>query len=277
MKDYIQVFGGSGFVGRNYVKNTANCIINRRDDYSINHACKHIVYFISTVSNYNVKTDSYIDIETNLILLMKVLEQLKNTDITFNFISSWFVYGDTNVPAAEDTYCNPKGFYSITKRCAEQLLISFCETFNISYRILRLANVAGRGDNNASAQKNALQFMINELKAGRNVNLYDNGNLYRDYIHNNDVAVAINLILEKGNLNEIYNISNGIPYLFKEIINYAYSLINNPGKIIPIAVPKFHQTVQVHSMWLKNDKLRALGYIPKYDMHGIIEDMISDD
>lgn len=277
MTNYIQVFGGSGFVGKNYVKNTSNCVVNHRDDYTINPDCKDIVYFISTVSNYNIKTNSYIDIETNLITLMKVLEQLKTTKTTFNFISSWFVYGDTNVPAAEDTYCNPKGFYSITKRCAEQLLISFCETFDINYRILRLANVAGKGDPKASAQKNALQFMINELKAGRNVNLYDDGNLYRDYIHYNDVSNAINLILDKGQLNQIYNISNGVPHLFKEIINYAHSLIDKPGKIIPIAVPKFHQTVQVHSMWLKNDKLRALGYIPKYDMHGIIEDMISDD
>lgn len=277
MIDKIQVFGGKGFVGKNYVRNTANCIVNDRNDYTVNFDCKHIVYFISTVSNYNVKTNSYIDIETNLITLMKVLEQLKNTKITFNFISSWFVYGDTNVPASEETQCNPKGFYSITKRCAEQLIISFCETFNINYRILRLANVAGKGDPKASAQKNALQFMINELKAGHNVNLYDDGNLYRDYIHNNDVADAINLVLNRAQLNQIYNISNGVPYLFKEIISYAYSLIDCPGEIISITVPKFHQTVQVHSMWLKNDKLRALGYKPKYDMHSIVEDMVRDD
>ena len=62
--------------------------------------------------------------------------------------------------------------------------------------------------------------------------------------------------------------------MFKEIINTAYSMIKNPGPIIPIEVPKFHQTVQVHSMWMKNDKLRELGYHPKHDMRAIIEDMV---
>lgn len=270
----IQVFGGHGFVGGNYVKKTPSCIVNSRDNYLIDSGSTDIVYFISTVSNYNVKTNPYIDIDTNLTTLIKVLEQCKDTNIVFNFISSWFVYGDTTVPATEESYCNPKGFYSITKRCAEQLLISYCKTFGIKYRILRLANVAGRGDPKASAQKNALQFMINELKEGRNVNLYDNGNLYRDYIHNDDVAHAINLILEKGAWDEVYNISNGVPYMFKDVIEYAYSLIISPGKIIPIEVPKFHQTVQVHSMWMKNDKLKELGYAPKYDMQAMIRDIL---
>lgn len=272
----IQVFGGKGFIGSNYVKRTDNCVVNDRNNLIVDPSCNELVYFISTISNYNVKIDPYIDINTNLILLMKILEQCKNTNITFNFISSWFVYGDTAVPATEDSYCNPKGFYSITKRCAEQLLISFCQTFNINYRILRLANVVGGQDPKASAEKNALQFMVNELKHGRTIKLYDNGNLYRDYIHNDDVVDAINLIINSGSKDEIYNISNGIPYLFKDIIYKAYDKIQNPGPIIPIDIPKFHQTVQVHSMWMKNDKLKKLGYIPKYDIDQIIESLLNE-
>jgi len=270
----IQVFGGLGYIGSNYVTHTPNCIVNLKIDYTVDPSATDIVYFISTVSNYNVLTDPYLDIDTNLILLIQILEQCKNKNITFNFISSWFVYGDTIVPADESSACNPKGFYSITKRTAEQLLISYCNTFNIKYRIIRLANVVGGHDPKATAQKNALTFMIKELKEGRNINLYDNGNLYRDYIHNNDVAAAINLILDKGNINEIYNVSNGVPYMFKDIIYSAYKLIKNPGKIIPIEVPKFHQTVQVYSMWIKNDKLKKLGYVPNYDMDNIVRDLV---
>ena len=68
-----------------------------------------------------------IDIETNLSVMMEVLEKLKEKDFVFNFISSWFVYGDTKMPASETSICFPKGFYSITKKAAEDLLISFCE------------------------------------------------------------------------------------------------------------------------------------------------------
>lgn len=268
----IQVFGGSGFVGSEIIRQIENCIITPRNDYLV-EGCD-IIYLISTVTNYNVKTDPYIDIDTNLTTLMRVLSQCKDSHLTFNFISSWFVYGDTEMPAKEDSYCNPNGFYSITKRCAEQLLISYCQTFNIKYRILRLANVAGHGDKKASPQKNALQHMINELKAGRDVNVYEGGNLYRDYIHVKDVAKAIKIILKKGEINTIYNVGNGIPLLFKDMIEYAKELIGGEGKLNNIEIPNFHKTVQVKSMWIDNTKLRNLGYTPDFDMKAIIQDMV---
>ena len=274
----IQVFGGSGFVGSEFTRQNPGCIVNARDDYSVKE--KNILYMISTVTNYHVKTNPYIDIDTNLTTLMKVLEQIKNNMLqaedgyVLNFISSWFVYGETEMPAHEESNCYPNGFYSITKRCAEQLLISYCETFGIKYRILRLANVAGHGDKKASPQKNALQHMINELKAGRDVNVYDGGNLYRDYIHVNDAARAIKLIMEKGEVNTTYNVGNGQPLLFKDMIEYAKELIGGEGKLVPIEIPQFHRTVQVRSMWMLSDKLKSLGYAPNYDMKAIIEDMV---
>ena len=268
----IQIFGGSGFVGSEFVKQNPGCIVNARDDYRIKS--DNILYMISTVTNYNVKTDPYIDIDTNLSTLMGVLEQCKELDLTFNFVSSWFVYGETEMPATEQSNCYPNGFYSITKRCAEQLLISYCETFGIKYRILRLANVAGSGDKKASPQKNALQHMINELKAGRDVNVYDGGNLYRDYIHVSDAARAIKTIMDKGEVNTIYNVGNGKPLLFKDMIEYAKELIGGNGKLNPIEIPQFHKTVQVRSMWMLSDKLKSLGYEPKYDLEAIIEDMV---
>ena len=274
----IQVFGGSGFVGSEFTKQNPGCIVNARDDYSVKE--KNILYMISTVTNYHVKTNPYIDIDTNLTTLMKVLEQIKNNMLqaedgyVLNFISSWFVYGETEMPAHEESNCYPNGFYSITKRCAEQLLISYCETFGIKYRILRLANVAGHGDKKASPQKNALQHMINELKAGRDVNVYDGGNLYRDYIHVSDVARAIKLIMETGEVNTTYNVGNGQPLLFKDMIEYAKELIGKEGKLVPIEIPQFHRTVQVRSMWMLSDKLKSLGYTPNYNMKAIIEDMV---
>ena len=274
----IQVFGGSGFVGSEFTRQNPGYIVNARDDYSVKE--KNILYMISTVTNYHVKTNPYIDIDTNLTTLMKVLEQIKNNMLqaedgyVLNFISSWFVYGETEMPAHEESNCYPNGFYSITKRCAEQLLISYCETFGIKYRILRLANVAGHGDKKASPQKNALQHMINELKAGRDVNVYDGGNLYRDYIHVSDVARAIKLIMETGEVNTTYNVGNGQPLLFKDMIEYAKELIGGEGRLVPIEIPQFHRTVQVRSMWMLSDKLKSLGYTPNYNMKAIIEDMV---
>ena len=143
-------------------------------------------------------------------------------------------------PAKEDALCDPKGFYSITKRTAEQLLISYCETFGIKYRILRLCNVLGPQDKKVSKKKNALQYMINCLKNNEDVYLYDNGRVYRDYMYVDDVVNAINCVLENGDTNTIYNIGSGVPVFLDEVIDYAKKQLKSKSTISTTAHPKYN-------------------------------------
>jgi nucleoside-diphosphate-sugar epimerase len=262
---------GKGFVGTHY-SHMYDCTVNDRNDLTIK--ANDILYMISTTDNYNVRVNPYIDIETNLTTLIRVLENCKGKDIVFNFVSSWFVYGQTDSPFTEETVCNPKGFYSITKRTAEQLLISYCETFNINYRILRLANVVGPGDKGVSVKKNALTYLIREIKQNNDISLYDNGEFYRDYIHVKDACRAINLVLTKGKLNEIYNIGNGESTLFRDAIDYVVNKTSSTSDIINIPQADFHKTVQVKSMSLDNTKLKELGYTSVYSLHDVLDELI---
>jgi len=268
----LQIFGGKGFVGSHLVDLFPDSIVNEKIDYNVTG--ENILYLISTVTNYNMKINPYIDIDTNLTTLMKVLEQCKNGNVIFNFISSWFVYGHTNMPADEDSICNPSGFYSITKRTAEQLLICYCEAHDIKYRILRFSNVVGYGDKKASLQKNALQHLINKIKNDEDINVYEGGDLYRDYIHVKDVCRAVKLILEKGELNTIYNVGNNKPTKLIDMLAMAKELTNSKSVFNHIPQPKFHKLVQVLSMWMKAEKLKKLGYVPEYDEKQMVEDML---
>lgn len=259
---------GRGFIGTHY-SNLYECVINDRND--LLPKTTNILYTISTTDNYNIKNNPYIDIETNLTTLIRVLENCKDKDITFNFISSWFVYGHNNSPLTEDSYCNPKGFYSITKRTAEQLLISYCETFNIKYRILRLANVVGAGDQNVSKKKNILTYLTREIVKNNNIDLYDDGMFYRDYIHVSDVCMAINLIVEKGDINTIYNIGNGEATLFRDAINYVLDKTKSATQLNNISTNEVHKPI-----YMSNEKLKNLGYIPKYSLFKILDELISE-
>lgn len=263
---------GNGFIGNHYSK-LYPCIVNDRNDLTPKHS--NILYFISTTDNYNVHTNPYIDIETNLTTLIRVLENCKNQKNTvFNFISSWFVYGDASSNATESSVCNPKGFYSITKRTAEQLLISYCETFKINYRILRLANILGPGDAKVSKKKNALTFLIAEAKAGNPINLYDGGQFYRDYMHVKDACSAINTVISNGELNSIYNIGTGTPVLFKDAIDYVLTKTGSTSKVSSIEQADFHKIVQVKSFFMNCDKLKSLGFVPQYDIYSTLDEII---
>lgn len=255
----ISVFGSTGFVGSEFCKVTKNQIIPI-DRESRTPKSDQSLYFISTTDNYNVFSDLHKDIDVNLSILVDVLKNLTPKKSVINFISSWFVYGDAKLPAAEDFPCNPKGFYSITKKCAEDLLVSYCQTFGVDYRILRLCNVYGTGDKNFSKKKNALKFLIEEMRENRPIGLYHDGNFLRDYMHVTDIARAIDLCLESAPINSIINIGSGEKVVFKDIINQAQKLLNSKSEITKIDPPQFHNVVQVKDFYMDTTKLKNLGF-----------------
>jgi nucleoside-diphosphate-sugar epimerase len=272
----INLFGGTGFIGKKFHDLYKNeVILNERNNYT--PQTNNILYFISTVDNYNIHKDLQIDIDTNLKVLMNVLEHIKyNKNAVFNFVSSWFVYGQNpDIPFHEEnSKCNPTGFYSITKFCAEQMIICFCNTFDIKYRIFRLANVLGEGDNKISAKKNALQFMVKEIVNNKDIHLYYGGEVLRDYIYIDDVCDGIKVCLDKAPTNQIINIGSGSPSRFLNIIDKTIKKTNSKSKIINIEPTKFHNIVQVRHSYLDTAKIRSYGFEPKYNMDNILDKLI---
>lgn len=266
------VYGGTGFVGGNYCKLYQNEIFLQNRNQRKPHL-DNILYFISTVDNYNVFSDITLDVETNLKVLCEVLDHCRNENIVFNFISSWFVYGDVDLPAKESYYCKPTGFYSITKKAAEDLLISFCKTFKVNYRIIRLCNVLGKGDNKVSSKKNALTHMIECMRKNQDVYLYDDGTPKRDVMHVNDVCFAINLICNSGELNQVYNVGSGMPTQISDIINLAKIYLNSDSEIKSKEAPEFHQIVQTKNFWMDTSKLKSLGFEQTISLEDTIREL----
>jgi nucleoside-diphosphate-sugar epimerase len=267
----ISVYGGTGFVGSEFCKQNKNSIVIDRNQSK--PESEKVLYFISTVDNYNVYKDPYLDVNTNLVKLIDVLESCRENKIEeFNFISSWFVYGMNNkLPVKESDHCDPMGFYSITKYAAEKLIQSYCKTFNMNYRIMRLGNVIGENDTGISLQKNALQQIIKDLINDYPVRLYNNGSDIRDFIHVSDCAKAIRLCMEKGSLNEIYNISNGEGNTIGELLDHSLKFFESKSEITYIESPHFHKSVQAKDMILDNSKLKSFDYSPDISIHTAIE------
>lgn len=254
----ISVFGGTGFIGGTFCKLYLEDVIvvpRESREFSTNE----VLYFISTTTNQSVFSNLHVDIDTNLSFFVDVLQNCKDKDVTFNFVSSGFVYGNDIIDAKETDCCNPTGFYSITKRCAEQLLISFCETFGIKYRILRVGNVYGL-DKTISAGKNVLAYMIGLLKENKDIKLYAGGEFLKDYMFVEDICGAIKVILEKGNINQIYNIASGTSMTFRNIIETAKDILQSKSNLISIPFPKEQEYIQIKNMTLNTSKLESLGF-----------------
>ena len=255
----ISVYGGTGFIGGTFCNLFPDKVIKvLREERR--PSTKDILYFISTTTNYNVFDSLTLDINTNLNILMEVLSYCKNSGITFNYVSSGFVYGNDIMDAKETDIPDPRGFYSITKRAAEQLIISFCETFECNYRIFRLANVYGT-DKIISPKKNALGFLINKLKINEDIQMYDGGSVLRDYMHVDDYCLAIMHLIQNSKTNEIYNIASGQPRMFYDIIGIAKEFLKSKSSILSIDPPEFYSKVQAKNFTLSIDKLKDTQFI----------------
>ena len=277
MTGMLNVYGSTGFIGSRFSRCYPDCIsYSQKRQERKPRSEDDILYFISTVDNYNIKGDITLDVETNLKVLCEVLDHCRESKRTFNFISSWFVYGESELPAKETSTCNPTGFYSITKKCAEDLLISFCKTYDMNYRILRLSNVMGGGDGKVSAKKNALSYMIDLLRKDEDVYLYDNGTPLRDIMHVDDICEAINLVCDKGKVNEIYNIGSGHPTRINDIISLAKHYLNSRSKIKSREAPDFHKLVQAKDFYLDVTKLRSLGFKKRISTSEIVKELCTN-
>ena len=271
LQEPISLFGASGFVGSHFFEKS------EREVLAIPKMCKvgktkDIIYLIGTVHNYNIFDNPQLDIDVNLKLMIEVLEETRKVfqHFTFNFISTWFVYGEGAIPYQETQACNPKGFYSITKYAAELLLQSYCRTFDINYRIIRLGNVVGAGDRKASKKKNALQYLVDKIRNNEDIELYEGGSILRDYIHINDVVRGIDLIINESPKDAIYNLGSGKGTKIIDLLAEFRDLIGSNSRFITVPTPKFHRNVQVKDAVLDMSKMFRLGYELRYPINAAV-------
>tara|TARA_B100000965_G_scaffold406699_1_gene447371 strand:- start:2240 stop:3061 length:822 start_codon:yes stop_codon:yes gene_type:complete len=265
MTSKISVYGFSGFVGSTFCGLYPNDVIEIPREQRKPES-NDILYLISTTTNHNMLTDLTIDVDVNLRVLLETLEYCKNNKLTFNYVSTGFVYGSDIIDAKETDFCNPKGFYSITKRTAEQLVTSFCEVNQVNYRILRIANTYGH-DKTISSKKNVLGFLINLMRENKDLTLYNNGDDLRDYMHIIDVCRALKTVIDNGELNSVYNIASGNPLPFRKILETVRINLNSKSVFIPIETPIFNQLVIPKNFSLNVDKLKSLGFILSIDLN----------
>jgi hypothetical protein len=73
----IDLFGGTGFIG-SYFKSIYKDEVYIHPKKNYQPISDNILYMISTVDNYNVYKDLHLDIDTNLKVLMNVLNFCKD-------------------------------------------------------------------------------------------------------------------------------------------------------------------------------------------------------
>ena len=260
----LLVTGGCGFIGSNFInyykeKNPDVKIINfDKLDYcseknGINHdklvignlknkdLVVHILneHDIDTVIHFAAQThvdnsfgnsleftiDNILGTHT-LLECCRVYNKIKR----FIHISTDEVYGEVDIDhkgCTEKSLLNPTNPYAATKAGAEFIARSYFYSFNMPIIITRGNNVYGP----RQYPEKLIPKFINQLINNEKCTIHGKGETRRNFIYVDDVVKAIEIILQKGIINNIYNIGTNNEYSVSEIADKLIKYLKPNDKV----------------------------------------------
>tara|TARA_Y100000590_G_C15621996_1_gene977965 strand:- start:37 stop:1038 length:1002 start_codon:yes stop_codon:yes gene_type:complete len=135
------------------------------------------------------------------------LDPISKRKFKFLQISTDEVYGSlkkNGKPFKEDNLLKPNNPYSSSKAAFDNLIRGYSKTFGMPVLITRCSNNYGPRQNPEKLIPLCIKNLINK----KNIPVYGNGLQIRDWINVSDHCEAINKVLHRGKIGEIYNIGS---------------------------------------------------------------------
>lgn len=133
----------------------------------------------------------------------------------------------------ENDILNPKSFYALTKKIQEDIFKYFYETTNIPTIIFRYQNVYGPLQALNNPYSGIISIFIKNLLNNKNIEIYENNEIYRDFIFIDDVT-NINLYYANNNVKNlnILNVGTGIKNNLNHVAELMLKYTKTKSKII---------------------------------------------
>jgi dTDP-glucose 4,6-dehydratase len=305
LKIKLLITGGSGFIGSNFIR----YIFNKYEDYSVVNLDK-LTYAgnldnlkdIEKNKNYkfirgdicdknivknamdgcdaiiNFAAETHVDrsiggpndfIRTDVLGTHVLLNQAKENNIKkFIQVSTDEVYGSTEKGSFKETDAlHPSSPYSASKAGADLIVCSYWKTYNMPVIITRSSNNFG----SYQYPEKLIPLFITNLIEGKKVPVYGDGLNIRDWIYVLDNCEAIDFILHKGALGQIYNIGAGNEKTNIEITKLILAELGKDESFIEYVKDRAGHDRRYA---LNCQKLNKLGWKPRFKFEEALKETI---
>ncbi|QWH11030.1 dTDP-glucose 4,6-dehydratase [Bacillus mycoides] len=295
----ILVTGGAGFIGSNFIhymlKNYETYKIINYDalTYSGNlnnvksiqdnpnysfikgkiqngELLEHIINERDVQIIVNFAAESHVDrsienpipfYDTNVIGTVTLLELVKKyPHIKLVQVSTDEVYGSLGKTGkfTEETPLAPNSPYSSSKASADMIALSYYKTYQLPVIVTRCSNNYGP----YQYPEKLIPLMVTNALEGKNLPLYGDGLNVRDWLHVTDHCSAIDVVLHKGRLGEVYNIGGNNEKTNVDVVEQIINLLGKPKKDIEFVTDRLghDRRYAIDAQKMKNE----FDWEPKY-------------
>ncbi len=192
--------------------------------------------------------DAYV--QSNLVGFFNILEACRHYPVKhLVFASSSSVYGGNDkVPfSTQDMVDQPVSLYAATKKSNELMAYAYSKLYQIPVTGLRFFTVYG-----PMGRPDMAYFKFTKkILAGEPIQIYNNGDMYRDFTYVDDIVTGVENILcnppardEKGAFYKIYNIGNHKPVKLMDFIGTLEKCLGREAKkeFLPMQPGDVYQT-----------------------------------
>jgi dTDP-glucose 4,6-dehydratase len=301
----VVVTGGAGFIGSNYVHRVlrdhpewelvvldkltyAGNVENLRDVWNrISFVQGDIAdpeVVRSTLAGadgvVNFAAESHVDrslldprpfIRTNVEGTLVLLEEARRSGVRrFLHVSTDEVYGDvshTDRHSLESDPMLPRSPYAASKAAAEHLVFAYGISYGLDVVITRGSNTYGP----YQYPEKIIPLFITNALGGKRLPVYGDGSAIRDYMHAEDHAAGVDVVLHRGTAGEAYNLGareqvNGV-----EVASRLLQLLEKPTDLIEFVTDRPGHDYRYS---VDPSKAEALGWSRHWDFASGLADTV---
>jgi len=223
----------------------------------------------------NIAAETHVDrsiadpwpfVNSNTVGAITLFEVARRQEKRILHVSTDEIYGDIiRGSFKEHDKLKPSSPYSASKAAADLFGQAYHRTYGLDIVIVRCTNNYGPYQ---FPEKLIPKTIIRTL-LGLTVPVYGKGSNMRDWIYVLDFCEAMNLILERGKVGEIYNVSAGNELANIDIVKMILNIMGKPENKLTFVEDRPGHDIRYS---LDSSKLRAkLGWSPKHNLKEALE------
>lgn len=219
-----------------------------------------ILHLAGLTSVLQSKLDPQGVFETNVVGTHNLLEAARITGVeNFIFASTNAVVGNSDVDQIDEYQpLNPLTPYGATKAAGEMLLSSYAGSYDLRASSLRLTNVYGI---DMFSKDSIMPRIMRALLGGKPLEIYGDGEQWRDFIFASDVVDAFFLALDR-KITGPLTIGAGKSFTVREIIQTVARVTT---KEVPFVIGPA-KVGEMRGVRVNIGKAKDLGFAPKISL-----------